>query len=100
VEFTLKSVSNDGHFTLGAEAVVSPYLPSHRRGVNEILHMELRAHALPAVEVRLKWIRIEGHFILEALTFSSYRSLYLCGVTEICHMPLPADALQGVHFVC
>jgi hypothetical protein len=35
VQIKLKSVINDVHFTLEAETVFRPYLPSHCSGVNE-----------------------------------------------------------------
>jgi hypothetical protein len=38
VEFRLKSVSNEVGFTLEAETVFRPYLPSHCCGVTEICH--------------------------------------------------------------
>jgi hypothetical protein len=42
----LKSVSNDGHFILGAVTVFRPYLPLHFSGVTEIYHIALPADTL------------------------------------------------------
>jgi hypothetical protein len=68
VQVTLKSVSNEGHFTLEAEIVFHTYLPSHCSEVTKIRHVALPVHALRAVQVRLKSVRNEGHFTLEAET--------------------------------
>jgi hypothetical protein len=65
VEVMLKSISNEGQFTLEAETVCRPYLASHCSGVNEIRHIALPAHALRAVQVELKSISNEVHFTLE-----------------------------------
>jgi hypothetical protein len=61
------SVSNEGHFTLEAERVLS-YLPLHCSRVTEICDVALPAHALQAVHVRLKSVYNEGHFTLVAET--------------------------------
>jgi hypothetical protein len=53
VQITLKSVSNEGHFTLEAETDFSPYLFSHCSGMTEIWEMALSAQALEAVPVSL-----------------------------------------------
>jgi hypothetical protein len=66
VQVRLKSVSNEGHFTLEAETLLRSYLPLHCRGVTEIYHMALPAHALRAVQVTLKSVGNEGQFTLEA----------------------------------
>jgi hypothetical protein len=66
VQVTLKSVSNEGYFTLDANTVIRPYLPAHCCGVTEIYHVALPAHSLRAVHVRLKSVSNEGHFTLEA----------------------------------
>jgi hypothetical protein len=50
-----KSVSNEGHFTLEAETVFSPYLPSHCSGVTEICHMAIPAQAWTSTA---SWIEI------------------------------------------
>jgi hypothetical protein len=68
VKVRLKSVSNEGHFTLAAETVFRPYLPAHSSGVTEICHMVHPAHALRAVQVWLKSVSKEEHFTLEAQT--------------------------------
>jgi hypothetical protein len=61
VHVRLISVSNEGHFTLEAETVFRPYLPSHWSGVTKICHMALPAHALLTVQVRLMSVSNEGH---------------------------------------
>jgi hypothetical protein len=66
VQVSLKSVSNEGHFTVEAETVFRPYLLSNCSGVNEICNMALPAHVLRAVQVRLKSVSNERHFTLEA----------------------------------
>jgi hypothetical protein len=66
VQVTWTSVNNEGHFTLEAERVFRPYLPSHCSGVTEVCHMELPAHALRAVQARLKSFSDEGNFTIEA----------------------------------
>jgi hypothetical protein len=68
MQVTLKSFGNEGHFTLEAETVFGPYLPSYRNGVSKICHMAPQAHALRAVQVRLKTASKEWHFTLEAET--------------------------------
>jgi hypothetical protein len=65
----LKWDGNEGHFTIEAETVFRPYHPTHWFGVTEKRHMELPAHALQAVQVRLIAVSNEGHFTLEAETF-------------------------------
>jgi hypothetical protein len=54
VQVTLKSVSNEGHFTPEAKTVFRPYIPSHCCGVTEMYNVAVHAHALPAVQVTLK----------------------------------------------
>jgi hypothetical protein len=44
VQVRLKSVNNEGHFTLEAEKVLCPYLASHCNGVNEICDIALAGH--------------------------------------------------------
>jgi hypothetical protein len=52
VQVTMKSVSNEGHFTLQSEGG----------------HVTLPTHTLHVVQVRLKSVSNEGHFTLEAET--------------------------------
>jgi hypothetical protein len=66
VEVRLKSVSNEGHFTLAVGTIFLPYLPSHCCGVKEICHVAVPAHALRAVQVRMKLVSNGGYFTLEA----------------------------------
>jgi hypothetical protein len=68
VQVRLKSFSNEGHFTLAAEKVLRPYLPSHCSGVTEIYHMALAANSLHAGQVTLMSVSFEGHFILASET--------------------------------
>jgi hypothetical protein len=68
-EVMLKSVTNEGHFTLEAEAVSCPYLSSHCSGVTKKCHMALPAKALQTFQDRLKSVSNEGHFTTEAGTF-------------------------------
>jgi hypothetical protein len=61
VEVMLKSVGNEGPFTLEVESF-SSYLPSHCSGVTELCHILLPpAHALRTVQVNLKSFGNEGH---------------------------------------
>jgi hypothetical protein len=68
LQVRVKSVRNKGHFTLDAETVVFPSVPSHCSGVIEIWHMALPVHALHAVQVRLMSVSNEGYFTLAAET--------------------------------
>jgi hypothetical protein len=54
VEVRLKSVSNGGQFTLGAETVSCPYLSSHCSRVTVTPHVAHPVHELRAVEVKFK----------------------------------------------
>jgi hypothetical protein len=55
------------------------------------------AHALGAVQARLKSFGDEGYFSLEAdRVIRPYLPLHCSGVTEICHMTLPTHALRAV----
>jgi hypothetical protein len=65
----LKSGYNEGHFTLQAETVFRPYLPSHCSGVGQIYHMAHTAHVLRAVYISLNWESNMTHFTLEAKEF-------------------------------
>jgi hypothetical protein len=66
VQVKLKSVSNEGHFTLDAETVFLPYLPSLCSGVTEICDMALYTHALLAVQITVKSDSNEVNFTVEA----------------------------------
>jgi hypothetical protein len=60
--------------------------------------MAVPEHALRAVQVRLKSVSNEGHFIREVETvLHPYLPSHCSGVTEICHISLPDHALQTVH---
>jgi hypothetical protein len=49
------------------------------------------------MQVKLKTVSNEGHFILEAETvFPPYLPSHCSGATEMCHVALPAHALQSV----
>jgi hypothetical protein len=83
VQVRLKSVSNEGHFTLEAETNFRPYLPSHCSGVTDICHLGISAHALRAVSVRLKSVSNEGHFTLQATAVSRpYVASYSTAVNQ------------------
>jgi hypothetical protein len=69
VEVGLKSVSNEGYFTLEAERVSRPCHPLHWSGVIERCHMALPEHALRAVQCRLKSVSNEGQFTLDSESF-------------------------------
>jgi hypothetical protein len=87
VQVRLKSVRNEGPFTLEAETVFRPYLPSYCSGVTQVYNMELPTHALLALQVRLITESNKGHFILEAQTvFHPYIPSHCSAVTETCHM--------------
>jgi hypothetical protein len=93
----LKSVINEGHFTLEAETVFRPYLPLHCSEETEIYYMALPTHVLRAVEVRLKSVNNEGYFTLQAERVSRpYHPLHWSVVIERCHISLPAHALRAV----
>jgi hypothetical protein len=63
---SLKSVSNDGHFTPDAETVLRLCLTSRCSGETQVSNVALAAHALQIFQVRLKSFRNEGLFTLEA----------------------------------
>jgi hypothetical protein len=64
--------------------------------VTEICNENLTAHASPAVQVRLKSISIEGHFVLMAETaFRPYLPSHCSGVTEIYDTELRLHALKA-----
>jgi hypothetical protein len=71
VQIRLNSVSNEGHFTLEAEKLFRPYLPSHCSGVNEICHMELLVHALGSAQVRLKSV------VMKTILLSMQKNLFV-----------------------
>jgi hypothetical protein len=77
VQFRLKSVSNEGHFTLETETVFLPYPSSHCIGMTEISHVALPDHAPKAMQVWSTSFSNEGHFTREAETFSSLSPLAL-----------------------
>jgi hypothetical protein len=87
-----KSTRNEVRFNLDAKRLFV-----YCSGVTEICHMAITAHALQAVQVRLKSVSNEGHFTFEAETvIRPYHPSHCCGVTEIYHMTLPAHALCAV----
>jgi hypothetical protein len=58
--------------------------------------MEIPAHVLRAVQVRLKSASNEGQLTLEdEKVFRPYLTSQCSGVTEIRHMALPANVLQA-----
>jgi hypothetical protein len=65
VKVSLKSVRNEGHFTLEVGRVSRPYLPYDCSGVTQYYNTVLPAHALQTVQVRLKSVSIEGLLTLE-----------------------------------
>jgi hypothetical protein len=90
--------------------VCRPYLPSQCSGVREIRHTALPAHALQAVQVGLKSVGNEGHFILKAetvrpispliavgwLKYPTWRSLRLCYVP--CKLGWNRSVMKGTLF--
>jgi hypothetical protein len=66
----LKSVSNEGHFTLVAATVFLPYPIWYCRGVTEIYQVTFLVHGYCAVQARLKSVKYVGHFTFEARTLS------------------------------
>jgi hypothetical protein len=62
VKVWLKSVGNEGYFTLEAETVFRHYLAFHWSGMNKTSNIGLSA--LSAVEVSLKSVGKELYFIL------------------------------------
>jgi hypothetical protein len=62
IEGRLKSVSNEGHFTAGAEIVFRPYFPTHCSGVAETCHMSPYTQALRTQQVSFGSVSNEGHF--------------------------------------
>jgi hypothetical protein len=86
-QFTLKSVSKEGHFILESETVFRPCLPCYCSRVTEIRHVALPAHMLRAWQFRLKSVSNEWHFTPQAeIVFCPYLQAHCSGVTEICHM--------------
>jgi hypothetical protein len=71
VHVRLKSISNEGDFTLEVETVLRLYCPQDCSGVTELYNMVLRVQALQTVEVKLKTVSKERHFTLEVGTVIS-----------------------------
>jgi hypothetical protein len=65
VQVSFKSVSNEWHFTLEAERVLRPCLPSHNIAVTEICHVALPVYALGVEQVRWNSVSNEGHITHE-----------------------------------
>jgi hypothetical protein len=70
VQVRVKTVSNEGHFTIEAETVFRSYVPSHSSEVTEVSNKALPTCALRAMQVRLRSISNEGRFTIEAETIS------------------------------
>jgi hypothetical protein len=84
VQFRLKSVSNEGHFTLEAESVSHPYLPPPYSGRTEVSYMAHKAKALTAVQVTLRPVSKKRHFTMQhGRVTRPYVHPYFSGVTEI-----------------
>jgi hypothetical protein len=84
VQVRLKSVINEGQFSLEAESVFCFYYPTHCSGVTEICNIATPAHVLQVLHVRLKAVSNKGHFTQEAETvFRLYRTAQYSGVTGI-----------------
>jgi hypothetical protein len=65
--------------------------------VTEIRHMPIPAHALPAVQFRLKSVCNEGHFTLETETvFHPYLPWYCSAVTETSLLAVPVCGLAAM----
>jgi hypothetical protein len=65
----LKSVRNEKHFTLGVRKSFWSVSPLYCSGVTEGCNMALPAHALRAVQGRLKRVSNVGHFTVDAENF-------------------------------
>jgi hypothetical protein len=68
MQVRMKSINQEGHFTLEAERLSRPYIPQDFSEVTEKYHMVLPAYALQELRVRLKSVSNEGYFILEVET--------------------------------
>jgi hypothetical protein len=65
--------------------------------VTEIVNMAVIAHALQAVQARLKSVCNETYFTFEAGTvFCPYLPSFRSGVVKICQFALPAEALRAL----
>jgi hypothetical protein len=69
VQVRLKSVSNEGHFTLEAETVFRMYLLTNCCGFTEISHIALSTNLLQEVQFMLKSVSNERQFTLKAEKF-------------------------------
>jgi hypothetical protein len=66
LKYLLKSIRNEGQFTLEAERVLRPSQPSHCKVLTGTAYRALPAYVLHAVQVWLKSDINKGHFTLEA----------------------------------
>jgi hypothetical protein len=57
-----KSVNKTAHFILGAEVDTRLYLDFHCSDLTETSNLEITAHELQTVEVRMKTVNNEGYF--------------------------------------
>jgi hypothetical protein len=68
VHVWLKSISNEGYFTVEAEIVLRVYVALQWSGMNETSNVALHMDSLYAVKVWLKSVSNEGYFIVGAET--------------------------------
>jgi hypothetical protein len=68
----MKSVSNEGHFTLQATTVSRPYLVSYSTAVSQGTPVALAPCALQRGQYRSNSTSKEWHFTLEAKSFFFY----------------------------
>jgi hypothetical protein len=88
----LKSVSNEGHFTLkpGSFSCLTPYCS----GVNETSHLALTANAVQAVQVSLQSVSNEGDFTRDAYRYLTSHSNLVAGTSNAAHKGHGLQALQ------
>jgi hypothetical protein len=79
----MKSVINEGHFTLAAGTVFLYYFACECSGVTQTRHVSLPQNAPQPTPVWPKLRISEGHFSLDAGTvFHPYLALFCSGVTQ------------------
>jgi hypothetical protein len=79
VKGRLKSVSNEGHFTIEAETGFRLYLPSYSSYMYQICHMSMRMR-YKQCKTRLNWSIMKDNLPLSTKKFSSFSVLELqCG---------------------
>jgi hypothetical protein len=100
VQFWLKSVSNEGHFTREAKTVLRPCVATHCSSVTETSQVALNAHVLNSVQVSLKSVGNWRNSTREAESvLRPYLASHFALVTETSHFVLTVHALHCVQFL-